>query len=81
MPGSLMGVDVQCPTSGSNVLTIYDSASSNVAGKTVLCIVQADAGLVGINHEFFAPVGVNHGIYVAVSGIGTDYSYIVRFAL
>lgn len=81
MSGSLMGVDVQSPTSGSNLLTIYDSENSSTSGKKVLVIIEADAGMVGINHEFFAPVAVNRGIYVAVSGTGTDYSYIVRYAL
>lgn len=76
-----MGIDVQCPSTGYNILTVYDSADSNTSGKLVIAIIEADAGMVGINHEFFAPVAVNRGIYVAVSGTGTDYSYIVRYAL
>lgn len=80
-PGSLSGIDVQCPDTGSVLLTAYDSADSNVSGKLVLAIVQADAGQIGINHEFFIPVVVNRGIYVAVSGSGTGYSYNVRYTL
>lgn len=80
-PGSLMGFDVQCPSTGYNILTVYDSEDSNTSGKLVLAIIEADAGMVGINHEFFAPTVVNRGIYVSVAGTGTDYSYIVRYAL
>ena len=81
MGGSLMGIDVQCPSSGKNLVTVYDSENSSTSGKLIICIVEADAGMVSINHEFFAPVAVNRGIYVSVSGTGTDYSYIVRYAL
>ncbi len=81
MAGSLMGVDVQCPSTGYNLITIYDSEDSSIAGKTVIAMVEADAGMVGINHEFFAPAAVNRGIYVSISGTGTDYSYIVRYSL
>lgn len=81
IPGSLMGFDVMAASSGQNFFTIYDSEDSNVSGKTVLALIEADAGMVSINHEFFAPVGVNRGIYVAVSGTGTGYSYIVRFGV
>lgn len=80
-PGSLMGVDVQSPVSGKSILTIYDSESSSVAGKLVIALVEADAGMVGVNHEFFSPVVVNRGIYVVVSGTGTGCAYIIRFAL
>lgn len=80
-PGSLNGVDVQCPTTGYNIVTIYDSSTSDTSGKIVLAVVEADAGMVGINHEFFVPVAVNQGIYVSVTGTGTDYSYNVRYGL
>jgi hypothetical protein len=80
-PGSLMGFDAKSPTTGYNIFTIYDSEDSNVSGKLVIAIVESDAGMVAVNHEFFCPVNINRGIYVAVSGTGTDYSYIVRFAL
>lgn len=53
--GALMGFDVQCPSTGYNIFTIYDSFDSNTSGKRVLAVVEGDAGMVGINHEFFAP--------------------------
>ncbi len=81
MSGSLMGFDVQCPSSGYNIFTVYDSENSTTSGKTIIAVIEGDAGMVGINHEFFAPVAVNRGIYVSVSGTGTDYSYIVRYSL
>lgn len=80
-PGALMGIDVQCPSAGKNVLTIYDSANSSTSGKLVLSIIEADAGMVSINHEYFSPLTVNNGIYVSVSGTGTDYSYVVRYGI
>lgn len=80
-PGSLMGIDVKAPSSGVNIITLYDSENPSVNGKLVLCEVEADAGMVSINHEFFVPVVVNRGIYALVSGTGEDCSYIVRFAL
>lgn len=76
-----MGVDVRCPDTGRTFLTVYDSENSDISGKLVLAELEADAGMVSINHEFFAPVAVNRGIYVDVSGTGVNYAYIVRFAL
>lgn len=80
-PGALHGIDVIAPTSGTNFLTFYDSADSNVAGKIELAVVEADAGMVSINHEYFSPVIVNRGIYVVVTGSGSDCQYIVRYAI
>lgn len=80
-PGSLHGIDVIAPTAGKNYLTFYDSADSNVSGKIELAFVEADAGMVSINHEFFTPVVVNKGIYVVVTGSGSDCQYIVRYAI
>lgn len=81
MPGALCGVDVKCPSSGLNTVTIYDSGNDTLAGKQVLALLEADAGMVSVNHEFFVPVAVNYGVYVDVTGSGTDYRYIVRFTL
>lgn len=79
--GSLRGLDVKAASAGSNLFTVYDSFNSSVSGKLVLAIIEADAGMVSVNHEFFSPLAVNNGIYVVVSGDGSDYSYIVRYAL
>lgn len=80
-PGSLSGVDVRSPTSGVSYLTLYDSENSSTSGKLVLAVVEADAGMVSVNHEFFIPVAVNRGIYAELSGSGVDAQYIVRFSL
>lgn len=79
-PGSLHGIDVISAASGVNYITLYDSADSNTSGKLELAFVEADAGMVSINHEFFTPVVVNNGIYVKVTGSGSGAQYIVRFA-
>lgn len=79
-PGSLHGIDVKAPTSGISYLTVYDSKEASSSGKLALAIVEADAGMVSINHEFFTPVVVNDGIYVEVTGDGVGCQYIVRFA-
>jgi hypothetical protein len=76
-----MGVDVTPPDSGVVILSIYDSNDSNISGKLILAIIHADAGMSGISHEFFAPVAVNRGIYVSVTGAGINYNYIIRYSL
>lgn len=80
MPGALHGIDVVAPSNGVNFITVYDSSDSNTTGKLEVAYVEADAGMVSINHEFFTPVVVNHGIYIKVTGSGVDCQYIVRFA-
>ena len=80
-PGSLMGIDAVSPSSGINYLTVYDSEDSNTTGKLVIAFVEVDAGMVSINHEFFAPVAVNRGIYIEMTGSGSGCSYIARYCL
>lgn len=78
-PGALSGLDGTAPTSSDVTVTLYDSEDSNVSGKLVLAIIELDAGMVSVNHEFFSPVAVNRGIYASVAGAGTGYSYNVRY--
>lgn len=73
-----LGVDIKSPTTGTTILTVYDSEDSNTSGKTVISEVEVDAGLGSLNHEFVHPVYANKGIYVSFSGQTTNY--IVRFA-
>lgn len=80
MPGSLHGIDVVAPSNGVNFITVYDSADGTTAGKVEVAYIEADAGMVSINHEFFTPVVLNRGLYVKVTGSGTDCQYIVRYA-
>lgn len=81
LSGALCGIDVVSASSGTNTLIVYDSFNSDLSGKRVLAVVDADAGTGSVNHEFFVPVGVNHGIYVDVTGPGTDYQFVVRYTL
>lgn len=79
--GSLSGVDLTPPASGQASLLIYDSENSNLTNKVILAELLVDAGTVGINHEFYAPVGVNRGIYcVLTQTMGTDCRYYVRYS-
>lgn len=79
MAGGLMGVDVEPPMSLQSRIKIWDSEDSNTSGKTLLAEVFCDAGLASVNHEYFAPVVVNRGIYVEVDGAATNY--IVRYVI
>lgn len=79
-PGSLHGIDVIAPTSSVNYVTVYDSEDSTVSGKLEVAFVEADAGMVSVNHEFFTPVVCNRGCYIKITGNGTDCRYIIRFA-
>lgn len=69
-------MDLQPPASGQAILKIYDSENSTLTGKLVLAELYCDAGLSGLNHEFFAPVAVNRGIYAELTGTA---SYTVRY--
>lgn len=81
-PGSLSGVDLTPPMSGQASLLIYDSGNSDITNKVILAELLVDAGTVGINHEFYAPVGVNQGIYcVLTQTVGTDCRYYIRYAV
>ncbi len=79
-PGSLHGIDVIAPPSSINYITVYDSENSDVTGKLEVSFVEADAGMVSINHEYFTPVALNRGLYIKVTGGGVGAQYIVRFA-
>ena len=77
--GALCGVDMQPPTSGQATLYIYDSEDSSTAGKKLIAEVFVDAGMPGMQQEYFVPVVVNRGIYCTLTG--SNASYIVRFFL
>ena len=77
--GCLMGIDVQSPASGITLLTIYDSADSDITNKLVLAEVEMDAGFMSLTHEYMAPVVANNGIYVIMTG--PSLRYIVRYSL
>jgi len=79
-PGQVHGIDVVAPTSSVNYLTVYDSEDSSTSSKIEVAFVEADAGMVSINHEFFTPVTCNRGCYIKITGNGTDCRYIVRYA-
>lgn len=75
-PGSIAGIDLMPPSAGYAVLTIYDSSVGITANALILTQLYVDAGTVGINHEYFAPVAVNKGIYctlVQTGGAGSQY--------
>lgn len=74
--GAVCGVDLKAPTTGQVTLTLYDSNTSDVTGKEVLAEIHMDAGLAGVNHEFAAPIIVNHGIYALLTGTST---YLIRY--
>ncbi len=81
--GTLAGVDLNGPTTGGAILTIYDSSNSTTAGKLILCEVYCDAGMMSVNHEFTRPVAVNSGIYadLTYNGSGSGSNFIVRYSL
>jgi hypothetical protein len=76
--GGLCGVDTTAPSSGSSVLTIYDSENSTTSGKLVLAEMHLDAGLASLNHEYVVPVGANRGIYCVLTSTGAGTTYVVR---
>lgn len=79
-PSYLIGIDCRSPSSGTTILTIYDSSDSNTTGKLILAEVEVDAGMPVLNHEFSTPVAANSGIYVDVTGAATG-SFIARYSL
>lgn len=81
LPGSLAGVDLTPPTSGYSTLVIYDSENSSTSGKIILSEIFCDAGAVGVNHEYFAPVAVNRGLYCVLTSTGAGSHYYLRFAV
>ena len=79
---ALAGVDVNPPSTGYAVLTIYDSATGTSVDGDILAEVEADAGLVSCNHEFTRPVVCNKGIYAKLDQFGgSDATFIVRYYL
>jgi hypothetical protein len=78
-PGALCGVDMQPPTSGQATLYIYDSENSNTSGKLIIAELVCDAGMNGLQHEYFLPATVNRGLYAELTG--ANASYIVRFTM
>lgn len=77
----LCGVNVNPPTTGYTLLTIYDTANGPDLNALILVQIHMDAGMVGVTHEFVAPVIANYGLYCSVTG-GTspDVSYSVRYS-
>lgn len=78
-PGSIAGIDLMPPNAGYSILTIYDT---NVGSTGALIVTQlyVDAGTVGVNHEYFAPVAINKGIYCTlVNTGGTGSQYFLRY--
>jgi len=78
-PGSIAGIDLMPPNAGYAVLTVYDT---NVGDTGALIVTQlyVDAGTVGINHEYFAPVAINRGIYCTLTQTGgTGAQYFLRY--
>lgn len=77
--GYLMGIDVVTPTTGTTLLTFYDSENSTTTDKLIIAEVEVDAGFSTLNHEFYAPVIANRGIYVTLTG--QTVNYIIRYSL
>lgn len=78
-PGSIAGIDLMPPNAGYAILTIYDSNSSSTSALIVTQL-YVDAGTVGINHEYFAPVAINKGIFCTlVQTGGTGAQYFLRY--
>lgn len=77
--GWLLGVDVKSPTTGTTIVTFYDSEDSDTTNKVVVAEIEVDAGLGSLNHDYPHPVYVNRGIYASFSGQTTNF--IVRYAL
>lgn len=75
----VMGFDLQPPCTGIITFTVYDSSNSDTTNKLVLAQAEIDAGVASINHEFFAPIIANSGIYCTISG-GTS-TYQLRYSL
>lgn len=81
MPGALLGIDLMPPSAGYSILTVYDSANGDTNALIISQLV-CDAGMVGINHEYFVPVAVNRGIYCTLTNVGgNNAQYFLRFSL
>lgn len=78
-PGSIAGIDLMPPNAGYAILTVYDTNNSDTA-SLIVTQLYVDAGTVGINHEYFAPVAINRGIYCTlVETGGTGAQYFLRY--
>lgn len=69
------------PTTGSALLTVYDSSDSSTSGKLVLAEFEIDAGMPSCNHEYTNLVIANSGLYALLTDISGTSSFIVRYAL
>lgn len=79
-PGSIQGIDLMPPSAGYAILTVYDTNNGDT-GALIVTKLYVDAGTVGINHEYFAPVAINRGIYCTLVQTPPDEGaqYFVRF--
>lgn len=78
--GSIQGIDLMPPDSGYATLTVYDTNSGDTSALIVTELV-VDAGTIGINHEYFAPVAINRGIYCVLIMVpdSQNAKYIIRY--
>lgn len=81
MPSMVAGIDMISPSSGTALLTIYDSENASLSGKKILAEMEVDAGMPSCNHEYTNMVLANRGIYASLTDTSGSASFIIRYAL
>jgi hypothetical protein len=80
--GGLCGVDFIGPEAGYAELVIYDSATSDLTGKTAIAEFRLDAGFLSLSHEYTRPLAVNSGLYCTLDEVGgTGSKFYVRYII
>lgn len=79
MPGSLVNILVDPPSSGVATLTVYDSDAAATTSGTELFYAEIAAGTDTPGGLLNFPITVNKGIYAVFSGTGS--SYLLHYTL